>query len=72
MAEKGSRHIVETRKFVYWQEDNMWIGYFEEYPDYMSQGESLEELKEHLRDIYKELTSGAIPHVRRSAELEVA
>ena len=72
MAEKGRRHIVETRKYVYWQEDNMWIGYFEEYPDYMSQGESLEELKEHLRDIYKELTSGAIPHVRRSAELEVA
>lgn len=63
---------MEKRKYVYWQEGTMWIGYFEEYPDYMTQGASLEELKEHLRDIYKELTSGTIPHVRRSAELEVA
>lgn len=63
---------METRKYVYWEEDNMWIGYFEEYPDYMTQGATLEELKENLKDIYKELTSGAIPHVRRSAELEVA
>jgi predicted RNase H-like HicB family nuclease len=72
MARKGRRRVMETRKYSYWQEDNMWIGYFEEYPDYMTQGESLEELKEHLRDIYKELTSGSIPHVRRSAELQVA
>lgn len=61
-----------TKKYIYWQEDDMSIGYLEEYPDYMTQGETLEELKENLRDIYKELTSGAIPHVRRAAELEVA
>ncbi|HID26975.1 MAG TPA: type II toxin-antitoxin system HicB family antitoxin [Methanosarcinales archaeon] len=63
---------METKKYVYWQEDDMWVGYLEEYPDYMTQGETLEELKENLKDIYKELTSGAIPHVRRVAELEVA
>jgi len=64
--------MMETKKYVYWQEDDMWVGYLEEYPDYMTQGETLEELKENLKDIYKELTSGAIPHVRRVAELEVA
>ena len=42
-------------KYVYWKDDNMWIGYFEEYPDYMTQGETLEELKDNLRDIYNEL-----------------
>lgn len=63
---------METKKYVYWQEDDMWIGYLEEYSDYMTQGETLEELKENLRDIYKEITSGAIPHVRRVAELELA
>ena len=62
---------METKKYTYWQEDDMWIGYLEEYPDYMTQGETLEELKENLRDLYRELTSGAIPHVRRLAELEV-
>ena len=62
---------METMKYVYWQEDGMWVGYLEEYPDYMTQGETLEELKENLRDVLKELTSGAIPHVRRVAELEI-
>jgi len=50
----------------------MWLGYLEEYPDYWTQGETIEELEENLRDIYGELTSGSIPYVRRVAELEVA
>jgi len=63
---------MEKTKFVYWRDGNMWVGYLEEYPDYMTQGETLDELKENLVDIYKDLTSGVIPCVRRVAELEVA
>ena len=63
---------MERKKFVYWQDGEMWIGYLEEYPDYMTQGETLEELKENLRDIYDELISGSIPCVRKVAELEVS
>ena len=62
---------METTRFVYWQDGNMWLGYLEEYPDYMTQGESLAELRENLVDIYKDLTSGAIPCVRKVAELEI-
>jgi hypothetical protein len=50
----------------------MWLGYLEEFPDYMTQGEDLDELKENLKDIYAELNSGALPIVRRVAELAVA
>jgi predicted RNase H-like HicB family nuclease len=63
---------MQTKKYVYWQEDNMWIGYLEEYPDYMTQGETIEQLKENLRDIYSELTSGTIPCVRKVAVLEIS
>ena len=63
---------MEAIKYIYWQDEDMWLGYLEEYPDYWTQGETIEELKENLRDIYRELTSGRIPHVRRVAELEVA
>ena len=63
---------MEKIKFVYWQDDGMWLGYLEEYPDYMTQGESFEELKENLRDIYTELIGGSIPCVRKVADLEVA
>jgi predicted RNase H-like HicB family nuclease len=62
---------MERIKFTYWQDEDMWLGYLEEYPDYMTQGESLKELKENLKDIYQELTSGRIPCVRKVAELEV-
>ena len=61
-----------TKKYVYWKDDNMWLGYLEEFPDYWTQGETEEELKENLIDLYKELTSGSIPNVRRVAELEIS
>ena len=63
---------MEKKRFVYWKEDDMWVGYLEEYPDYWTQGESLEELKENLKDLYKDLTSGSIPCVRKVDGLEVA
>ena len=59
-------------RYVYWQDGDMWLGYVEEFPDYMTQGESLEDLQEHLKDLYDELTSGRIPAVRRVAELQIA
>ena len=49
----------------------MWLGYLEEFPDYLTQGESLADLEDNLRDLYRDLTSGAIPGVRRVAELSV-
>ncbi|MBW4612915.1 MAG: hypothetical protein KME21_06460 [Desmonostoc vinosum HA7617-LM4] len=55
---------METKKYVYWQDDEMWLGYLEEYPDYWTQAETEEELKENLIDIYKELTSGVIPKLK--------
>ena len=63
---------MEKQKFVYYKEDDMYVGYLEELPDYMTQGETLEELKLNLCDIYKEVTSGCIPCVRHVAELAIA
>ena len=58
-------------RVVYWQHGDHWIGYIEEYPDYWTQGETLEDLQGHLKDLYFDLSSGEIPEVRRVAELEV-
>jgi hypothetical protein len=58
--------------FTYWQDEGVWLGYLDQYPDYMTQGTSLEDLKEHLADLYKDLSSGVIPGVRQHAELELA
>jgi predicted RNase H-like HicB family nuclease len=62
---------MNTARYVHWQDQGMSLGYFEEFPDYVTQGETLEELQENLRDLYKDLTSGEIPGIRRVAELPV-
>ena len=58
---------MQITQYVHWQDGDMWLGYLEEYPDYTTQGETLDELQLNLRDIYQELTSGNIPGVSRVA-----
>jgi len=62
---------MKTMHYVYWQHDDMWLGYLAEFPDYWTQGKTLEELQENLKDLHQELTSDNIPEVRRVAELQV-
>ena len=59
-------------KFVYWQEEDAWLGYLQEFPDYWTQGETLDDLKAHLKDLYADLTDGDLPGIRRIADLAVA
>ncbi len=63
---------MDVTRYVYWEDDGLYVGYLEEFPDYMTQGVSLEELAENLRDIFADLTSGHIPAVRRVAELNIS
>lgn len=56
-------------RFAYYKEEDFYAGYLDEYPDYITQGKTLEELKENLEDLYIELSSGEIPNVRHKSEL---
>lgn len=67
--ENGS---MRTAKIVYWEEEGSWIGYLEEFPDYWTQGDTLEDLESHLCDLYKDLTSDELPGIRRVADIAVA
>lgn len=58
--------------YTYWRDDDMWLGYMDKYPNYMTQGETEQELQENLKDIYRELAGGDIPAARRHGEFEVA
>ena len=57
---KGTIWIMETVRYIYWQNEDMWLGYLQEFPDYMTQGESIEELRENLKDLYDDLAGGQI------------
>lgn len=60
------------QRYVYWQDDGKWLGYLEEYPDYWTQGDTEADLRANLLDLYRDVSTGLVPHVRRVAELEVA
>lgn len=63
---------MKTIRYVYWQDNDMWLGYLEDYPDYRTQGESLGELQENLKDIYQDVASGVIPNVKHVGDLQIA
>jgi hypothetical protein len=60
-----------TVKIVVWEEEGDWLGYLQDFPDYWTQGESLEDLKEHLKDLYRDVSGGELPGIRRVEELTV-
>ena len=59
-------------RYKYWQEGDHWLGYLEEFPDYMTQGTSLANLKENLADLYADLSNGRISSIRRVDELDIS
>lgn len=63
---------MQRVNIVYWEEDGAWIGYLQEYPDYWTQGETLSDLEEHLKDLFLDVTSGEIPGIRKVGELAVS
>ena len=63
---------IEKKKYKYWQDGEYWLGYLEEFPDYMTQGMSFENLKENLADLYKDLTNDSIAAIRKVGELDVS
>ncbi len=54
---------MKTVRYVYWQEEDRWLEYIEGHPDYVTQGETLDELQDNLKDIYADIASGKIPGI---------
>jgi predicted RNase H-like HicB family nuclease len=57
---------MSTVKYVHWEQDGHWLGYLADYPDYWTQGESLDDLKEHLKDLFADISSGELVGIQRS------
>lgn len=48
-------------KIVYWQGERFWLGRLLDHPEIMSQGETVAELEENLRDAWRELLLEDVP-----------
>lgn len=56
---------------VYWRGDKLWLGKLLEYPEIMSQGESVDELEENLKDAYILMVMDDVPTEYKVKEIAV-
>jgi hypothetical protein len=61
-----------TISIVYREENGWFVGHVLEYPDYESQGQTLEELRDNLIEIYNDIRQGLVPDAEPFQILEVA
>jgi len=54
---------MQIVNYIHWREDDGWLGYLEEYPEFWTQGETLADLIEHLNDLHIDVSGGQIPEV---------
>ena len=58
---------------MFYKKKNDWfIGHIQEYPDYESQGRTLDELRENLIEIYNDINDGLVPDAEPFHLMEVA
>ncbi len=63
---------MRTIKFTSWKDNDFFVGYLNDYPDYRTQGSTKEELVENLKELLEDIESGQIPFIRRVEEMVVA
>lgn len=47
--------MTERLTMIYWKSEKFWLGKLQEYPEIMTQGETLDEVEENLRDAYHDI-----------------
>lgn len=52
---------MPTVTMVYWHSERFWLGKILEHPEIMSQGETIEELEENLKDAYRLMMLEDVP-----------
>jgi len=56
---------------IYWKTNKFWLGKLLEYPEIMTQGETLEELEENMKDAYRLMVLEDVPEVYEMKEIAV-
>ena len=54
---------------VYWKSEKFWLGKLLEYPEIMTQGETLEELEENIKDAYHLMAMKDVPEGYSTKEI---
>lgn len=57
---------------IYWKGKNYWVGKLLEHPDIMTQGKTLTELEENMKEAYILMTMEDVPAEHKIKKLELA
>jgi predicted RNase H-like HicB family nuclease len=55
------QQVEQSLTMIYWKGDKFWLGKLLEHPEIMTQGETIEELEENLRDAYISMFLDDVP-----------
>ena len=58
--------------YSWWKEDDFYLGYLDKYPQYPTQGESLEDLESGLKEIYGWIIDGTLKIKEQRGTIKVA
>ena len=56
---------------IYWKSDRFWLGKLLEHPEIMTQGESLEELEENIKDAFLLMALDDVPDQYETKEISL-
>jgi hypothetical protein len=58
--------------YSWWMEDDFYLGYIDEYPQYPTQGENLTDLENGLKEIYGWIKDGTLKLKEQKGILKIA
>ncbi|MFB0551923.1 MAG: type II toxin-antitoxin system HicB family antitoxin [Phycisphaerae bacterium] len=56
---------------IYWKGEKYWLGKLLEHPEIMTQGETLEELEENIKDAYLLMAMDEVPEEHKMKEIAI-
>ena len=64
--------MKETKMtMIYWKGEKFWLGKIFEHPEIMTQGKTLKELEENIRDAYLLMTMDDVPKEHKIKEIAI-
>ncbi len=64
--------MVNTKMtMIYWKGDKYWLGKLLEHPEIMTQGETLDELEENIKDAYLLMAMDDVPEEHNLKEVVI-
>ena len=64
---------METKlNMIYWRGEKFWVGKLLEHPEIMTQGKTLKELEENMKDAYALMTMEDVPDEHMVKELKLS